>query len=79
MVCFGIPYVNMLCQVGDVSEQNGLFKLELYREKEQMMRWKIEHLLPRKLDATDIIPFIYKLFHKSYRDKELSLKAVADQ
>ena len=57
-VCFGVPYATVLWQVGDASEQNGKFKTEWYREKAKMMTWKIEHYLPRKLDATDIIPLI---------------------
>ena len=34
-VCLGVPYATTLWQVGDASEQNGKFKSEWYREKDE--------------------------------------------
>ncbi len=37
MVCLGVPYATTLWQVGDASEQNGMVKLEWYREKKELL------------------------------------------
>lgn len=78
-VCFGVPYATVLWQVGDASEQNGKFKIEWYRVKEDLMTWKFDHCLPRSLGPTDIMPLLSEIFHKSYNDVRANLKAVSDR
>ena len=78
-ICFGVPYATVLWQVGDASEQNGKFKIEWYLAKGHLMTFKFDLLLPRQLHATDIIPLLNKVFHKSYDDVASNLKAVADR
>ena len=78
-VCFGVPYATVLWQVGDASEQNGKFKIEWYLAKGHLMTFKFDLLLPRQIHATDIIPLLNKVFHKSYDDVASNLKAVADR
>ena len=78
-VCLGVPYATVLWQVGDASEQNGKFKVEWYKVKEDIMKWKFDHGLPQVLLATDIMPLMNRIFHKSYGDVRSNLKAVSDR
>jgi hypothetical protein len=48
-VCLGVPYATTLWQVGDASEQNGMVKLEWYREKRELLTWKYSSNLPRAI------------------------------
>ena len=61
-VFLGVPYATVLWQVGDASEQNGKFKTEWYRVKEDVMKWKAKYNLPRTLGPTDIIPLMNKIY-----------------
>ena len=74
-----VSYATTLWQVGDASEQNGKFKVEWYREKQLLLYWKFERGLPRTINATDIIPLLNLIFHKSYGNIEANKKAVADR
>ena len=78
-VCFGVPYATVLWQVGDASKQNGKFKIEWYRVKEDLMIWKFDNSQPRTLCPTDVMPLMNKIFHKSYNDVCANAKAVADR
>ena len=78
-VCLGVPYATTLWQVGDASEQNGKFKVEWSREKQALLYWKFERGLPRTINATDIIPLLNIIFHKSYGNIEANKKAVAER
>ena len=41
-VCLGLPYGTSFWQVGDLSEQNGSYKMETYRYKDMLLKkkWK---------------------------------------
>ena len=78
-VCLGVPYATSLWQVGDASEQNGRAKTMWYREKARFTSWKLEHHLPCKIDACDIVPLVNKLFHECYGNVALNKKATADR
>ena len=78
-VFLGVPYATVLWQVGDASEQNGKFKTEWYRVKEDVMKWKAKYNLPCTLGPTDIIPLVNKIFHLSYWNVASNLKAVSDR
>ena len=79
VVCFGVPYATTLWQVGDASEQNGYFKIEWYREKDNLLVWKYERRQPRAIRPIDIMPLLNKIFHKSYGNLAGNLKAVSDR
>ena len=40
-VCIGVPCGNAYCQVGDIKEQNGTFKIVVTREEQYMIDRKI--------------------------------------
>ena len=67
-VCHGILYATTLWQVGDASEQNGMVKLEWYREKSKFLVWKYEHNLPRAIYPQDVMPLLNKIFYKAYNN-----------
>ena len=78
-VCLGVPYATTLWQVGDASEQNGKAKIEWYREKAHLVKWKTQHNFRCSIDPEDIMPLVNKIFHKSYGNVNANLKAVADR
>jgi hypothetical protein len=53
-VCLGVPYATTLWQVGDASEQNGMVKLEWYREKKELLTWKYSNNLPCSICPEDV-------------------------
>ena len=76
-VCLGVPYATTLWQVGDASEQNGMVKLEWYREKAKLLVWKYEHNLPCAIYPQDVMPLLNKIFYKAYNNITNNKKAVA--
>jgi hypothetical protein len=76
-VCLGVPYATTLWQVGDASEQNGMVKLEWYREKKELLSWKYLNGLPRAIRPDDVMPLMNKIFYKSYNNVANNKKAVA--
>jgi hypothetical protein len=60
-VCLGVPYATTLWQVGDASEQNGMVKLEWYREKRELLTWKYLNNLPRAIRPEDVMPLMNKI------------------
>ena len=77
-VCFGVPYVTTIWQVGDASELNGNFKVEWYREKANLLVWKYAKTLPRSILPHDIMPLLNMVFHKAFGHIKGNQKAVAD-
>jgi len=74
-VCLGVPYATTLWQVGDASEQNGMVKLEWYREKAKLLNWKFERNLPRAIRPEDVMPLLNKIFYKAYDNLANNKKA----
>jgi len=79
LVCLGTPYGTSYWQVGDSSEQNGMFKMRWIREKARLIAYKSRHNLPLTLNATDIIPLTSKCWYASFAIPSLVTKAVADR
>ncbi len=77
-VCLGVPYATTLWQgqVGDASEQNGMAKLEWYREKRELLSWKYLNNLPCAIRPEDVMPLMNKIFYKSYNNVANNKKAV---
>lgn len=63
-IWLGLPYTTNLWQVGDAPEQNGVLKVEWYRLKEQLVRFKLDHGLNPNLHAEDIVPLVNNFFLK---------------
>jgi hypothetical protein len=76
-VCLCVPYATTLWQVGDASEQNGMMKLEWYREKRKLLMWKYSNNLPCAICPEDIMLLMNKIFYKSYDNSANNKKAVA--
>ncbi len=76
-VCLGVPYATTVWQVDDASEQNGMVKLEWYREKRELLTWKYSNNLPRAICPEDVMPLMNKIFYKSYENLANNKKAVA--
>jgi len=66
-------------QVGNSSEQNGMFKMNWVKEKERLIIFKAKHNLPLTLNTTDIIPMISKAWDASFTVPEFVIKAVANR
>ena len=54
-VCIDVPYRTSYWQVGDLSEQNGSFKMELTVAKRDLLTKKTEHDLPFAIEKSDIV------------------------
>jgi hypothetical protein len=76
-VCLGVPYATTLWQVGDASKQNGMVKLEWYREKKKLLSWKYLNNLPHAIRPEDVMPLMNKIFHKAFNNVANNKKAVA--
>ncbi len=76
-VCLGVPYATTLWQVGDASEQNGMAKMEWYREKTNLSVWKYENNLPHAIRPDDVMPLLNRIFYKAYGNVANNKKAVA--
>ncbi len=63
-VYLGVPYATTLWQVGDASKQNGMVKLEWYREKKELLSWKYLNNLPCAICLEDIMLLMKKIFSR---------------
>ena len=76
-VCLGVPYATTLWQVGNASEQNGMVKLEWFREKIALLLWKNEHDLPCAIRPEDVMHLLNEIFFKAYENVIANRMAVA--
>ena len=76
-VNLGTPHATSYWQVGDSSEQNGLFKMLLTEAKKELVNFKIKHGMPIYLGSEDIVPLVNKAWGKSFGNIETSRKAIA--
>ncbi len=74
----GVPYMTCYWQVGDSSEQNGMFKMRWITEKAKLILFKARHNLPLTLNASNIIPLTVKAWYASFAKANLMTKVVAD-
>ena len=73
----GVPYLTNLWQVGDSPEQNGCFKTQLSRAKEDLMTFKLQRGMTPKLNCTDIVPLLNVAWNKSFAQVTNNRRAVA--
>ena len=77
-VCIGVPYGTALWQVGDSSEQNGQFNINLSQVKSALLQTRIDQLQHAlQLVRTDIIPAVNKSFPTSFGNRKTNRKALA--
>ena len=76
--CFCVPYGKSFCQVGDLSEQNGTYKIQTVKEEHEILTFWIEHKIGEtEVFPTDIILVINKAWVKSFSEVEPNKKSVA--
>ena len=75
VVCIGVPYGTSLWQVGDSSEQNGSYKIELARAKENLPKEKKQMKLT--IELYEIIISIKSAWPQSFACPLSNRKAVA--
>ena len=73
MVCIGVPYGTHLWQVGDSSQQNGSFKMWVYKIKGEFILCKETS----SFSMTDIVPIVAHSWPHSFGRKEGNLHAIA--
>ena len=79
-VCIGVPYGTAFWQVGDSSEQNGCFNINMSQVKASMLQTRIDQLNhAMQLAQTDIIPMVNQTFHLSFGNRLTNKKAIAER
>ena len=76
-VCIGVPYGTSLWQVGDSSEQNGSYKIELARAKNELIKKKSKKQMKLTIEPYEIIPLINSAWSKSFARPLSNRKAIA--
>ena len=80
VVCIGVPYGISLWQVGDATEQNGLYKIYLYKGKDKLLKYKLTHMMSKpSIESTDIIPLHNYAWENSFAKVESNKKAIAER
>ena len=79
-VCIGVPYGTALWQVGDSSQQNGRFNINLTEVKSTLLQTRIDQLQhAMQLVHTDIIPLVNLSFPSSFGNRKTNKKALAER
>ena len=79
VVCAGVPCGTSLWQLGDSSEQNGSFNVEMTRAKAELADLKMELSLAPKLVPADAMLLTSKAWTKSFARKDTNRKAIAER
>jgi hypothetical protein len=78
-VSLGVPYATSYWQVGDASEQNGQFKMEMTRAKQSLTSFKSDMAMKIGITYTDVMPLINKSWDKSFGCIQTNQKAIAER
>ena len=79
-VCIGVPYGTAIWQVGDSSEQNGKFKINITEVKAMILQTRIDQLNHAiQLMRTDIIPIVNGSYSSSFGNVKTNKKALCDR
>ena len=79
-VCIGVPYGTAFWQVGDSSEQNGLFKTLLTKEKTRLFNERMEMCQQGlQLLRTDIIPLVNATWPQAFANVQNNKKALVER
>ena len=77
VVCIGLPNSTGHWQVGDLTEQNGCWKIYLSKAKRDLVRYKAIIRMKIEINCTDIVPIINEAWEKSFLKVKLSKQAIA--
>ena len=79
VVCIGVPYGTSLWQVADSKQQNGSYKMALYKAKKELLEQKMHYMIdPLTLVPTDIIPIVNKAWDASFVNIDNNMTAIRD-
>jgi hypothetical protein len=79
-VCIGVPYGTAFWQVGDSSEQNGCFNINMSQLKVAMLQSRMDQLNhAMQLVRTDIIPLVCRSFKPSFANRLTNKKALSER
>lgn len=78
-VNIGVPYATALWQVGDSSEQNGVFKQMLTDLKRRLTRFKSDHNMPIAIASEDIVVLVSAAWPTSFGRIRTNKKAIAER
>lgn len=78
-VSLGVPYATSYWQVGDSSEQNGMFKMLLGENKRLLTSYKTDHGIPITISYDDVVPLVNKSWDLSFGRKATNSKAIAER
>ena len=78
-MCIGVPYGTSYWQVGDLTEQNGCFKMHLTQAKRDLLTKKALYHLPFAIEKTDVVGIVAHAWEKSFARLRTNKKAVAEQ
>ena len=80
IACIGVPYVDVLWQVGDSKEQNGSFKMAIAKAKQNLLELKesISHQNDGMVD-TDLMSLINEAWENCFALVDKNRNAIADR
>ena len=79
VVQIGLPNGTSLWQVGDSSEQNGLYKISMTRAKDELVLTKQRLEMPIDFKRMDVMPLINKSTSQSFDIVVSNRKAIVDR
>jgi hypothetical protein len=78
MVCIGVPYGTHVWQVGDSSEQNGAFKMDITVAEQNILEKKMNMQFERaNIECHDIVGIVHYAWGKSFAQVSTNKKATA--
>jgi hypothetical protein len=77
-VIIGVPYGMALWQVGDLVQQNGMFKVWLVKRKEYSMNKRDQMNSNMEIVPTNIVPLVTHAWNKSFAQVEATQVAVLE-
>jgi hypothetical protein len=78
-VCIGVPYGTSLWQVGDSTQQNGVFKVRITMIKQKLLDFRFNKMMGIELIPSDIIPIVNFAWEGSFESKENNKKAIFER
>ena len=80
VVCIGVPYGTSMWQVADSKQQNGSYKMALYKAKKFLLEQKMSYMIdPLTLVPTDIVPIVNMAWNSSFVNVENNLVAIQER
>ena len=78
-VCIGVPYGTSYWQVGDSSEQNGCFKMNITKAKRKLLTLKADHRQELTINKVDIVGLVNTAWDNSFANIATNKKAIYER